>query len=38
VGRKDEVWSCNTCYKVFHLQCIRAWVFKSQKTGMASTV
>lgn len=34
VGRKDEVWSCATCYKVFHLQCIRAWALKSQKKGV----
>lgn len=34
VGRRDDVWSCNTCYKVMHLSCVRAWAYKSQQKGM----
>lgn len=31
VGRRDEVWGCDTCYKVFHLSCIKVWAHKSQQ-------
>ncbi|KAI9697654.1 MAG: FKBP12-associated protein [Candelina mexicana] len=25
VGRKSQVWSCKTCWTVFHLSCIKKW-------------
>lgn len=25
VKGRDQVWSCDSCYHVFHLQCIRKW-------------
>ena len=25
VGRKSKIWSCNTCWTVFHIGCIKKW-------------
>ena len=22
---KDQIWSCQTCYHVFHIKCIKKW-------------
>ncbi|KAH8870359.1 FKBP12-associated protein 1 like [Schistosoma japonicum] len=27
----DSVWSCTTCYHIYHLSCIRSWVKKSSQ-------
>lgn len=25
IGRKSKIWSCNTCWTVFHIGCIKKW-------------
>nr|CAH8854860.1 unnamed protein product [Trichobilharzia regenti] len=33
---KDSVWSCATCYHIYHLSCIKSWA-KSQVNSAVST-
>lgn len=33
VKRKEAVWACDTCYRVFHLGCIKTWRDKSAGAG-----
>ena len=31
-SRDQEIWSCDICYKMFHLTCIRQWA-NSEESG-----
>eukprot|EP00047_Mylnosiga_fluctuans_P021568 m.106421 g.106421 ORF g.106421 m.106421 type:complete len:1179 (+) comp8947_c0_seq2:79-3615(+) len=33
INRRDSVWSCQRCYRVFHLKCIRKWADASAGVG-----
>ncbi|KNC71688.1 hypothetical protein SARC_15772, partial [Sphaeroforma arctica JP610] len=35
VGRKAKVYSCETCYMVFHLSCISQWAKANAKNNSA---
>jgi len=28
IKNEDSVWSCNTCYTIYHLKCIEEWISK----------
>ncbi|CAF1054607.1 unnamed protein product [Adineta ricciae] len=32
INRDEEIWSCDVCYKMFHLTCIRKWA-NSEESG-----
>ncbi|CAF0842233.1 unnamed protein product [Adineta steineri] len=32
IDRHEEIWSCDICYKMFHLNCIRKWA-NSEESG-----
>ena len=31
VVRNSKIWSCSTCWTVFHLSCVKQWAMNSQK-------
>ena len=42
VRERDQIWSCQNCYHIFHLKCIKKWAtaptFASTEEGMSSNV
>jgi hypothetical protein len=30
---KDRIWSCSTCYALFHMKCINQWATVNQQSG-----
>lgn len=32
VGKRAQIWSCSTCFSMFHLSCIETWAKKSRET------
>jgi len=32
VGKRAHIWSCSTCFSIFHLSCIEKWALKSKET------
>ncbi|KAK9238600.1 hypothetical protein V1525DRAFT_400515 [Lipomyces kononenkoae] len=33
VTRKSRIWTCDTCYRVFHINCIQKWAKQLKTTG-----
>ncbi|KAK9468661.1 hypothetical protein V1512DRAFT_233383 [Lipomyces arxii] len=37
INRKSRVWTCDTCYRVFHINCIQKWANQLKKSGVEQT-
>ncbi|KAJ8099675.1 hypothetical protein POJ06DRAFT_198492 [Lipomyces tetrasporus] len=33
ITRKSRIWTCDTCYRVFHVNCIQKWAKQLKTTG-----
>ncbi|KAK9332594.1 hypothetical protein V1520DRAFT_334558 [Lipomyces starkeyi] len=33
ITRKSRIWTCSTCYRVFHVNCIQKWAKQLKTTG-----